>query len=96
MSLASSTSGAHARLADGKGFSRSLTDPLLHEPAPDLIWSRKTMSALANESERINDDVHARVPWYVIVAWSIFTVAYVTYRLIHLAPNLGGWFAAAG
>jgi len=41
------------------------------------------MSALANESEGINnEDSKARVPWYVIVAWSIFTVAYVSYQLI--------------
>lgn len=41
------------------------------------------MSAVANESECINNECSkTRVPWYVIVAWSIFTVAYVTYQLI--------------
>jgi len=51
------------------------------------------MSALANQSEMKNEKVRARVPWYVIVAWSIFTVVYVTYQLIHLAPDFGARFA---
>lgn len=44
-------------------------------------------------SEAKNDEVKARVPWYVIVAWSIFTVAHVTYQVIHLPPDLMARFA---
>ena len=35
------------------------------------------------------------VPWYVVVAWTIFAVAYVTYQLIYLLPDLRAWFAIA-
>jgi hypothetical protein len=35
------------------------------------------------------------VPWYVIAAWTVFAVAYVTYQLIYLLPDLRAWFVAA-
>lgn len=35
------------------------------------------------------------VPWYVVAAWTLFAVAYVTYQLIYLLPDLKAWFAAS-
>jgi hypothetical protein len=37
--------------------------------------------------------VHA--PWYVVVAWTVSAIAYVTYQLLYLLPDLRAWFAIA-
>jgi hypothetical protein len=34
------------------------------------------------------------LPWFVVFAWAAFAVAYVTYQLIYLLPDLKAWFAA--
>jgi|GEM_PF-2872660 len=57
------------------------------------MGGKNATSALIPVSEAKNDEVKARVPWYVIVAWSIFTVAHVTYQVIHLPPDLMARFA---
>jgi hypothetical protein len=44
---------------------------------------------------RMAYELGIHVPWYVVAAWTVFAVAYVTYQLIYLLPDLRAWFAIA-
>ena len=54
-----------------------------------------TSRSIERRPLRMAYELGTHVPWYVVVAWTIFAVAYVTYQLIYLLPDLRAWFAIA-
>jgi len=65
-------------------------------PTDDPALTALLESSDDSHGTRMAYEPQSRVPWYVIAAWAVFSVAYVTYQLVYLLPDLNAWFKAAG
>jgi len=73
---------------------------LANEPGERMPNDESHLPVLAESADdshgtRMAYEVGTRVPWYVVVAWTLFAIAYVTYQLIYLLPDLKAWSAIA-
>jgi len=57
--------------------------------------SQFRIAAESADDGRMAIDGAKKVPWYVVIGWTVFAVAYVTYQLTHLLPDLKALIAAA-
>jgi len=72
-----------------------------NEPGERMPTDEPQLPVLAESADdshgtRMAYELGTRVPWYVVVAWTLFAVAYVTYQLIYLLPDLKAWYGIAG
>ena len=57
--------------------------------------SQFRLAAQSADDRRMAIEASKKVPWYVVIGWTVFAVVYVTYQLSYLLPDLRALIAAA-